>query len=204
MMTQRPMTTPSVTSRIVSSAPAFAPSRRTLARRSASLWVLAAFVVYLVYAIGLAATRAPWYDEGFYVNPPYALITTGHPGVSILDDSGPWLPSKTHISMRGVREHVYGVMPVYVLALAGWMKVFGFGLFTCRLFTVFCGALVLLFWYYIVRYLVADVTVALVTFALIAGDYGFILRATDARMDMLSAAFGFGGLAVYLYLRTRS
>jgi len=186
-------------------APLLAGSSRTLSRRSVSQWVLgAAFAVYLAYSIGLATTRAPWLDEGFYVNPPYALITTGYPGFSIIDDSGSLQPSKTYLNMKGLHEHAYAGMPLYSVALAGWMKVFGFGLLTCRLFTVFCGALVLLFSYYIVRYLVADVTVALVTFALIAGDYGFILRATDARMDMLSAAFGFGGLAVYLYLRTRS
>jgi 4-amino-4-deoxy-L-arabinose transferase-like glycosyltransferase len=178
---------------------------RTLLRRPTSLLVLAgAFVVYLTYSIGLAMTRDPWVDEGTFVNPSYALITTGYPGVSVLEDSGSFNPSRTPVSMRGIREHMYFAMLIYIVALAGWMKVFGFGLLTSRLFTVFCGACLLLLWYYIVRYLTADVTVAVVTIALIAGDVGFIQRASEARMDMLSAVLGFGGLAVYLYLRTRS
>ena len=199
------MTSPSIPGSTIQSAPPSAGSSRTFARRSVLLWVLAAaFVVYLACSIGLATTRAPWYDEGFLANPSYSLIATGYPGVSILDDSGPFLPTTTQVSMRGIRQHIYLEMPVYVVALAGWLKVFGLGLFSCRLFTVFCGALVLLLWYYTVRNLTADMTVAVVTVALIAGDYGFTLRASEARMDMLSAAFGFGGLAVYLCLRTRS
>jgi 4-amino-4-deoxy-L-arabinose transferase-like glycosyltransferase len=199
------MSSPPITCTAVEPEPAVAGDGRTLVRKPLSLLVLiGAYAVYLTYSIGLSTTRAPWYDEGFLVNPSYSLITSGYPGVSVLDDSGPILPSKTHVSMRGIREHLYLQMPVYFVALAGWMKVFGFGLLTSRLFTVFCGASLLLLWYYIVRYLTADVTVAVVTFALIAGDYGFIQRASEARMDMLSAVLGFGGLAAYLYLRTRS
>ena len=198
------MTLPSSRTTTAQSAPPVLDGNRHV-RSTPVLWALAAaLVVYLSYCLALVTTRAPWYDEGFMVNPAYAWLTTGYPGISILDDSGPCLPSKTQVSMRGIREHVYLVMPLYFVALAAWIKAFGFGLLTARLFTVFCGALVLLLWCYTVRYLVGDTAVAVVTLALIGGDYGFILRASEARMDMLSALFGFGGLAIYLYLRNRS
>jgi len=160
--------------------------------------------MYLTYCLAIASTRAPWYDEGFIVNPSYSWITTGRPGVSIIDDTGSFIPTTKPVSMRGIRERIYLEMPVYIVALGAWLKVFGFGLLTSRIFTIFCGAIVLLAWYYVVRWLTNDATVALVTFALLAMDYGFVLRASEARMDTLSAAFGFGGLAVYLCLRTRS
>jgi hypothetical protein len=202
---QRSMTSRSIPGMAIEAIPGPPGNGGNLARRPALLLVLVvAFVVYLTYSIGLATAVAPLYDEGFGVNPSYLLITTGYPGVSVADDSGPIYPSKKYVSMRGIREHLYLQMPVYLVALAGWMKMFGFGLLASRLFTVFCGACLLLVWYCVVRYLTADVTVAAVTFALIAGDYGFIQRASEARMDTLSAVLGFGGLALYLYLRTRS
>ena len=178
-------------------------NQRALPRRQ--IWAIAAIlVIYVSCCMGLATTRAPWYDEGFLANPPYAWITTGYPGVSILDDSGPFLPWNEPINMRGIREHIYLVMPLYVVALAGWMKIFGFGLLTSRSLTVLCGALVLVVWYYVVQYVVADASVAMLTSALISVDYGFLIRASEVRMDMMSAALGFGGLAIYLCLRSRS
>jgi hypothetical protein len=180
-------------------------ARNCQARATLPLWILAAaVVVYFSYCIALATTRAPWYDEGVFVSVSRCLITTGYLGDPIRDDSGPFIPSKTQVSIRGLREHMYFEMPVYNLSLVAWMKVFGFGLLTSRLFDVFCGAVVLLLWCYIVRCLVGDMTVAVVTLALIAGDYGFIIRASEVRPDILSALFGFGGLAVYLYSRNRS
>ena len=152
----------------------------------------------------MALTRGPWYDEGFVVNPSYALITTGHPGVSILDDNGPFLPFPRRVSMKGIREHLYLEMPLHMVFLAAWFKLLGFGLVRARLFTISCGLAVLFTLYSIVRRLTTDATVAFAAFALTALDYGFVLRTSEVRMDTLSAAFGFGALAVYLTLRERN
>lgn len=174
-------------------------------RRKARVLALScAILVYLVCCFSLAFTRAPWYDEGFVANPSYAWIVTGHPGVSVLDDSGPFLPFPQRIDMRGIREHVYMEMPVYTVFLAAWFKAFGFGLVTTRMFTILCGLVALLSWYCVVRRLTMDPAVAVVAFALIAVDYAYVLRTSEGRMDALSAAFGFAGLAVYLYLRERN
>jgi 4-amino-4-deoxy-L-arabinose transferase-like glycosyltransferase len=176
----------------------------SLSRRSRILLICVAVSIYLIYCVSVSLNRAPWYDEGFLVNPAYAWITTGYPGVSILDDTGTYIPTKHSQSMRGIREHMYLEMPLHVVALGAWLKIFGFGVVSSRLFTVFCGVALLLIWYSAVRRLTEDATVAAIAVALLATDYGFVIRATEARMDMLSAAFGFGGLAVYLYMRTRS
>ena len=154
--------------------------------RRARLWALfLAALWYLVCCFGLAHTRAPWYDEGFVVNPAYAWIKTGHPGVSVLDDKGPFLPFPKRIDMKGIREHIYMEMPLYMVFLAGWFKAFGFGLVTARLFTAMYGLVVLLSWYCVVKRLTMNGAVAVTTFALIAMDYGFIWRCSEGRMDAL-------------------
>src|SRR5215469_2187367 len=160
--------------------------------------------LYLICCFSLAFTRSPWYDEGFVVNPSYAWITTGYPGMSILDDSGPFLPFPQRMSLKGIRRHLYAQMPLHTVFLAAWFKLLGFGLVRARLFTIGCGLVVLFCWYSIVRRLTMDATVAVAAFALTAMDYGFVLRTSEARMDALSAAFGFGALAVYLALREHS
>jgi hypothetical protein len=160
--------------------------------------------LYLICCFSLALTRAPWYDEGFVVNASYAWITTGHPGMSILDDSGPFLPFPQRISLKGIREHLYAQMPLHTVFLAAWFKTLGFGLVRARILTIACGLVILFCLYSIVRRLTTDAAVAFAAFALTAIDYGFVLRTSEARMDAMSAAFGFGGLAVYLTLRERS
>ena len=173
-------------------------------RKARVLALFGAALLYLIGCFSVAFTRAPWYDEGFVANPSYAWIVTGHPGVSVLDDSGPFLPFPKRIDMKGIREHIYLEMPLYTVFLAAWFKAFGFGLVTTRMFTMLCGLVALLSWYCVVRRLTTDAAVAVVAFALIAVDYGYILRCSEGRMDALSAAFGFGGLAVYLCLRERN
>jgi hypothetical protein len=164
----------------------------------------AIILVYLICCFSLALTRAPWYDEGFVVNPSYAWLTDGHPGISILDDSGPFLPFPQRMSMKGIREHIYAEMPLHTVFLAAWFKTLGFGLVRARMLTILCGLAVLLSWYAVVHRLTSDAAVALDTMALMAIDYGFVLRTSEARMDTLSGAFGFGALAVYLGLRERN
>jgi len=64
--------------------------------------------LYLICCLSLALTRAPWYDEGFVVNPSYAWITSGHPGMSILDGSGPWFPKNVIVAELSRNQHPVG------------------------------------------------------------------------------------------------
>ena len=169
-------------------------------------WPILSLVVllFLVCCFAVSLTRAPWYDEGFVANPAFALMATGYPGVSALDDNGPFLPFPQRISMKGIREHIYMEMPVHTALLAAWCKVLGFSLFKARMLSILAGLVVLLSWYFAVGRLTADRMVAPATVALLAVDYAFVLRSSEVRMDALSAAFGFAGLAVYLRLRESS
>jgi hypothetical protein len=94
-------------------------------------------------------------------------------------------------------------MPVYLVLLTGWFKVFGFGLLALRSFTIWCGLAALLAWFSIVHKLTHNPAPGILGSVLIAIDYGFALRVSEGRMDALGAAFGFGGIAAYLYLRER-
>lgn len=186
-------------------APTMPVSQSLADRKNVRLMVLGiAALIFIVYGLGIILYRAPWYDEGFIANPPYALATQGTPGVSILDDSGPFIPFAKRISMKGIREHIYMEMPMHTVLLAAWFKIVGFNLTTSRLFTLLCGLVALFSWYCVVMRLTLDRIVALTTFVLIAVDYGYVLRSTEIRMDALSAAFGFSGMAVYLYYRERN
>ena len=171
--------------------------------RSPRLALAVATALYLICCFSLALTRAPWFDEGVNANSSYAWITTGYPGLSVVDESGPFLPFPQRMSMKGIRQHMYEEMLLHMVALAAWFKVFGFGLVRARALTILCGLVVLFSWYSIVRRLTMDAGVAVVAFALTAIDYGFVLRTSEARMDAMSAAFGFGALLVYLALRER-
>src|SRR5579863_7488783 len=113
-------------------------------------------VLFLICCLTIATTRAPWYDEGFVANPAFSLLATGYPGVSVLDDSGPFLPYPKRINMKGIREHIYMEFPVHLLLLAGWFKVLGFGLLRARLLSILCGLIALLSWYYVVGRLTLD------------------------------------------------
>ena len=159
-----------------------------------------ATMIFLTYCLAIALTRAPWFDEGVDANAPYSWITTGYPGVSVLDDWG----SPSPLPLLRIAEHNYIVMPLHMVYTAAWFKIFGFGLLSMRISTVLCGLAALLAWYYVVKRLTADSAVAVVTFTLIALDYGYVLRSSEGRMDALSAAFGFGGLAAYLYFRQKN
>ena len=183
------------------------PARETgagaaLRRRGARELILCTLAgLFLVCSLSIALTRAPWYDEGLLANPALSLARTGYPGVSALDDNGPPLPFPKRVDLKGIREHAYMEMPLHVVLLAGWFKLLGFGLVQARMFTVWCGLAALLCWYCVVARLSLDRVIALATVALLAIDYGYALRSSEVRMDALSAAFGFGGLAAYLWLR---
>ncbi len=66
------------------------------------------------------------------------------------------------------------------------------------------GLVALISWFFILKTLSGDKKLALLTCALIALDYVFVMGASYGRMDMMCAALGFAGLAAYLHLRERN
>jgi 4-amino-4-deoxy-L-arabinose transferase-like glycosyltransferase len=149
---------------------------------------------YLTLATAAALTKAPWWDEGWFASPAVSLVTSGSMGSPVL------MPS---LWLQDIDKYTYWVMPLYPVSLAAWFKVAGVGLLAMRAFSLLWGVVALLSWFFIMKALSRDRTIALAAFALIALDYDFITMASEGRMDMMAAALGYAAFAVYLTFRER-
>jgi hypothetical protein len=157
-------------------------------------------VVFLAAAFACALTQRPWWDEAVYSSPALSLLTRGVMGTPALDPSvggGRWFP------IPGINDYTYWMMPLYPLLQAPWYKIFGFGVLQMRAFSMMWGLVALTAWYFIMRALSNDSKLALLTFALLGIDYFFIQRSSEGRPDIMCAALGFAGLAVYLTIREK-
>lgn len=94
--------------------------------------------------------------------------------------------------------------PLYMITLAAWWKVTGISIFTARLYSLAWGFALLAAGYSIMRKLTGSQATGLLAAALIATDYIVMIAAVNARMDMMSEALGYAGLAFYLNLRERN
>lgn len=153
-------------------------------------------IVYLALAVGSSLTKRPWSDEGWFASPALNLITKGSMGTSVLEPAG--------TSLEGIDRRTYWVMPLYLVTLAGWFKVLGFSLLTMRLYSAAWGLVALASWFIIMKALSGNRKVALLTFALLAFDYIFIIGSSFGRMEVMGSALGFAGLAAYLWFRERN
>jgi len=95
-------------------------------------------------------------------------------------------------------------MPLYLVTLAGWIKLVGFSVLSVRFLSVLCGAGLIGAGYIIVRKLTGSIFASLIAASLIATDYTVLLSAATARMDTMTAVFGYASLAAYLSFRERS
>jgi Dolichyl-phosphate-mannose-protein mannosyltransferase len=163
--------------------------------------IIAFFVagLYAALAISVSLTKPPEIDEGWFASPALNLITSGSMGTTVLEPSGT-LTSK----LQGINQHTYWVMPLHLLAQAGWYEVFGFSLFSMRMLSIAWGLVALLSWFLIMKALSKNPRLALLAFAFIALDFIFVMHASLGRMDMMCAALGFAAFAAYLSLRERN
>lgn len=160
--------------------------------------MLGAVLVYLGLTVGVALTKPPEADEGWFASPALNLSTKGSMGTSLLEPSGILTRQ-----LKGINEYTYWVMPLHLVAQAGWYKLFGFGLFSMRALSIVWGLVALAAWFQIIRELTGERSAALLTFVFIACDYIFVMHAAFGRMDVMCAALGFAGLAAYLMMRKR-
>ena len=168
--------------------------------RSTSVLVFFITIVYLSLAVMSALTMRPWCDEGWFSNPAENLLTTGSMPTSVLDPTASW----RGINLQGIDRHTYWVMPLYILAQAGWYRIIGFSLLSMRLLSVLWGLVALVCWYIILKRLSGRTAVALLAVALLGTDFQFLLTAGNGRMDMMTAALGSAALAAYLTIRERN
>jgi hypothetical protein len=165
--------------------------------RSSQAAIVVVAALYIGIAIMNALTMRPWCDEGWFSNPAENLLTSGSMATTVLDPTAAW----RDLNLRGIDRHTYWVMPLYILAQAGWYRLIGFSLVSMRLFSVLWGLLALLCWYSIVKHLSASAAVALLAAALLVIDFQFLVTAGNGRMDMMTFALESAALAVYLALR---
>jgi 4-amino-4-deoxy-L-arabinose transferase-like glycosyltransferase len=166
-------------------------------------WAAGAILLIFVFAAGsVVLTKKPWVDEAWFAGPALELVTQGRMGTPLLDPAGSHLRLYNPTAdLRGINQRTYWVMPVHLLQLAAWAKIFGFSIISMRAPSVFWGLIALVSVGVLVRRLYPDRRAALIAMAVLAVDFGFVDSSADVRMDMTCAALGFASLAIYLSWR---
>lgn len=161
----------------------------------------AVVVVYLFLAVGSVRTFLPWSDEAWFSEPAYQLLTNGHTGLTVLDETALW---STNNLLR-INQRSYWTPPLHMVAQTAWYQITGgFSLFNLRYHSTFWGMLAILAWYAIMRRISGDERVALATSALLAVDFTFIWTAAEGRMDMMAVSLSQLSFAAFLLLRERN
>ena len=171
--------------------------------RSPRLVAGSALIVLVYFVLGLTDvfTRAPWCDEAWFGNPAYNLAYKGFMGTTVLEPTGSTWKS---VKLTGIDRHTYWVMPLSLLVNAAGFRAFGFSILSMRLLSLFWGLIALCAWGVILWTLTSQLLLTLGSLGLIAVDYHFLMQASDGRMDVMTVALGWSGVAAYLLLRERS
>ena len=169
--------------------------------RAAGFWPWisgAALILYLLLAFAAASTREPWCDEAWFNGPARNLAYHGYMGTPDLDPQSNI--GKPRVRLDGINRYTYWVTPLYMVVQAAWFKIAGFDILRARAASVMWGIVALLAWWTIAARLTDRLTAG-IAMLLIGVEYNFVFAASDARMDMMTAALG--SLALALYLRER-
>lgn len=153
--------------------------------------------IYLILSLWIAHTKAPWYDEGQYANSSYELAFHGRLATTVVEPSGFYL----NAYFRGSQRRTYFTVPIQLVALAGWFRMFGSSASSARTYSICWGALTLLILFYILQRLFPDRWVAPVATLFTAVDFVFLWSTADARMDAAASALALASLAAYLHFR---
>ncbi len=122
-------------------------------------------------------------------------------GTTVLDPASTTWKS---VKLTGIDRHTYWVMPLGLLINAAGFRVFGFNIYSMRLLSLLWGLIALCAWGAILWKLTGQAWLTLGSLGLIAVDYHFLMQASDGRMDVMTVALGWSGIAAYLLLRERS
>lgn len=158
------------------------------------------FFVYLFFALSSVFTLQPNVDEAWFTNPAYNLVEHGFFGTTVLDETATF----RKVRLDGINHHTYWVMPIYPLVQVAVGKIASFGLIQTRSVSIFFGLVALLAWAYLIKKLTNNHAITLLAVGLMAIDYHFVYAASEGRMDMMTAALGVIGLALFIRLRLRS
>jgi hypothetical protein len=153
--------------------------------------------------IGRVMTSVPYVDEAWYSMPAWNLAQNGSIGTPSLEPADSPMPGMD-VSLLRVRQHTYWMMPLPLVLQAGWYKIFGYSIFALRFFSLCWGLIALAAWFVLMRCMFGDNLLAELAVLLIATDSVFMARAPFGRMDIMSAACGFWGIAAYVCYRERN
>lgn len=156
-------------------------------------YLLMCILIYGALSAVSIINRAPWFDEGAYANIGYNLLNHGHLGIAILTSQLEYWPKANY--------YTFSTTPFSFVLQAGWYFLFDFGLIQLRSLSALFGLILILSIYVITKKLFQNSWVAIIVSLLVASDYNIITWATDGRMDIISAGFGFFGLALYITMR---
>lgn len=171
-----------------------------LRRVSGNVWVLAiAIATFVALSFGIAGTKAPWCDEGWFACPAYNLAFHGHMGTNVLEPTGHYLNGY----LRGVQEHTYLNPPAHFVLLAGWFRVFGFSAVTMRAYSILWSSVTMAVLFFLVRRFAGRAAAAL-TAALTSIDFLFVWGSADGRMDAATGTLILSAIAAYMFLRERN
>jgi hypothetical protein len=166
-------------------------------------WVpplLLAVVIYLVLALCLARTKAAWCDEGWFANPAYNLAFHGNLGMSVLEPSGFHL----NAYFRGIQQRTYLFPPNHMVALAGWFRLFGVGVFSMRLYSICWSGISLVVLFYLFSKFFPDRRIAVLGTLFTAVDFVFLWSSADGRTEASANALALLAVAAYLYFRDKN
>ena len=152
-----------------------------------------ALLLWTVLVWALIVSDVPWSNEAWSAIPALNLATHGYMGTTVLASQGTWL--------RGLDAHTYWNMPAHPLVQSIWYKIVGFGLFRQRSLSVVFGLLALVSWFVIVQRLSGSYAAAILALLIVGFERNFLNAAASGRMDMMAAALGASGLAIFFELR---
>jgi hypothetical protein len=173
--------------------------QRPTPERSVLLWAGIA-LVFAAITIGVILARSPWWDEGQLADPAHTLAQYGYLGSRIMSGNG-------HPMVRefvAYDRYTYWTLPLYLVVLAGWIKLVGFSFVSIRLLSALCGAGLICAGASLTTRLTGSRLSGMLAALFLATDYTVVLSAATARMDIMAAVLGFGGIAAYVALRERN
>ena len=162
--------------------------------------LLVVTLLFVSLALAVILTTSPWWDEGVSADVAVTFATQGHLGSSILLATG-------HPFIRlipGYGAYTYWMPPLYFFPLAAIVKLAGFSLLSVRFWSLCCGLTLIFSCYAIASRLLSSDRAAVLAAVFAGTDYVLLRCAATARPDAMTAALGFGGVAVYVVLRRRN
>jgi len=156
-------------------------------------------VIFVVLALAGAATRAPWCDEAYFAEPAYQILKIGKMA-TLVSPPSPVDDPRTF----GTDQYIFWTLPLDIVLQAAWYKVVGFGMIRMRALSLLWGLVAIWAWWMILKKLGADARMRVVALALIALDYAFLRGSSEGRMDVMSAALGFLGIAIFVLEEERN